>query len=340
MQKKSKKIIIFSLFIFTAAIILTGCTKKTAVKKTTVAVFVPGIAADSPTYSKLVKGVTLAVEEFNNTKTEDEKVDVTVLEAGTNQAEWSNKLTSLASTGKYDVIISSNPSLPELCVPLTEQFPKQKFILLDSELDGNTNISCLSYNQKDEAYLTGYIAGLMSTSKKIGLIAAQEYPVMNNVLLPYYTKGAQDADSSVTIDFRIVGNWYDGTKGAELANAMYVAGVDVILPICGGASQGVIASAKENNFYLTWFDENGFDKAPGKIISSCYAKQDTVAKEMTLEFLNGNTEWGKTKYAGFTDGYFEFVEDDPNYINTVPEEIRNKMHILVKGITEGTIVIE
>ena len=214
----------------------TACSKSTMPNKKSIAVFIPGIMADSPIYANLAKGVKEAVEQYNLKASDNKKVAVEILEAGTNQAEWSAKITSLASTGKYDVIISSNPSLPELCAPLTEQFPLVKYILLDASINGNQNIAAISYNQKEQSYLTGYIAGLMSKSHKVGLIAAQEYPIMNNVLLPYYSLGAKAADKNTSVDFRIVGNWYDASKGAELTDAMCAAGVDVILPICGGAA--------------------------------------------------------------------------------------------------------
>lgn len=318
--------LIFTLF-------LVSCAEKKN-SLTSIAVFAPGILADSPVYQMLADGVKEAVEEYN---AGTEKVKLTILEAGTNQAEWGNKITSLAATGTFDVIISSNPSLPDLVIPLTKQFPSQKFILLDAFAQGNDSIATVQYNQTEQSYLTGAIAALMSKKHKIGLLAAQEYPVMNNIILPGFQKGAQDVISGTTVDFRIVGNWYDASKGAELASAMNNAGCDVILPICGGASQGVISAAKEKGFFITWFDSNGFSKAPGIIISSTVMHQQKMAKEVTSEFLLGKTEWGVAKTVGIKEGYIEFVQDDPLYIQVVPQEIREKMADLLASIKDGSL---
>lgn len=318
--------LIFTLF-------LVSCAEKKN-SLTSIAVFAPGILADSPVYQMLADGVKEAVEEYN---AGTEKVKLTILEAGTNQAEWGNKITSLAAAGTFDVIISSNPSLPDLVIPLTKQFPSQKFILLDAFAQGNDSIATVQYNQTEQSYLTGAIAALMSKKHKIGLLAAQEYPVMNNIILPGFQKGAQDVISGTTVDFRIVGNWYDASKGAELASAMNNAGCDVILPICGGASQGVISAAKEKGFFITWFDSNGFNKAPGIIISSTVMHQQKMAKEVTSEFLLGKTEWGVAKTVGIKEGYIEFVQDDPLYIQVVPQEIREKMADLLASIKDGSL---
>lgn len=324
-----------------ALIPLSGCsgTEKTK-HAASIAVFIPGIMADSPTYAHVAEGVQEAIEAYNAGRTDDsEKATVYIMEAGTNQAEWPGKLTSLAATGSYDLIISSNPSLPEIAQPIAQQFPKQKFIFLDAALAGNQQIYTISYNQRDQAYISGYMAGLYSRSHKVALIAAQEYPIMNNILHPYFARGAADAFPGTSCEFRIVGNWYDASKGAEITNALADAGIDVILPICGGASQGVIAAAGERGQHIVWFDENGFKKAPGTIISCCMTKQAKAAKEATLQYLAGNTPWGTIKEVGFKEGYAEFFDSDENYIKHVSEDIRTKMKSLTTGLLDGSVAL-
>lgn len=319
------------------AFTFTGCSKKTEEKAPSIAVFIPGIMADSPTYAHVAEGVQEAVDTYNaSVSDEKQKAQLYIMEAGTNQSEWSTKLTALTATDQYDVIISSNPSLPEIAEPITKQFPNQKYIFLDAQLENNQSIYTVSYNQRDQAYLSGYIAGLYSKSHKVGLVAAQEYPIMNNILYPYFAKGAADAYSGTSCDFRIVGNWYDASKGAEITDALVSAGVDVVLPICGGASQGVISSAREHGIHIVWFDENGFKKAPGVIISCCMTKQAFAANEAVSQYLKGETPWGTTKIVGMKDGYAEYFESDPAYKEAVPEAIRNKMSELIASIKDGS----
>lgn len=334
-----KKII---LLLITSVCLITSCKKTT---NNSIAVFVPGIIDDSPTYAKLVKGVQNAVYNYNTKIQNDSDESVSpitllILEAGTNQAEWSSKLTALAAEQKYDVIISSNPSLPDIVEPIIQQFPNQKFILLDATKEGNQNIYTVCYNQYQQGYLAGYIGGLMSKSQKLALIAAQEYPVMNEIIYPSFVKGATASCPGCSVDFRVVGNWYDATKGAEIADALYKNDVDVILPICGGASQGVISSAVNNGIYISWFDDSGFSRAPGTIIGSSTVNQEKMAEIVTEDFLSGNTPWGSAKMVGMEDGFIEFIEDDPLYIQTVPEHIRLIMNNIVSDIKKGYLILE
>ncbi|MCF0241632.1 MAG: BMP family ABC transporter substrate-binding protein [Treponema sp.] len=322
-----KKIFVFVLAF--SVLVLSGCSKKT--EKKSVAVFIPGIMDGSPIYELLAQGVQNSVNKYNSGKSEEEQAELFIMEAGPSQSEWGPKITSLCASGKYDVIISSNPSIPELVEPITKQFPIQKFILLDGYLLGNENVYTVSYDQSDAAYLAGYIAALMSESHKIGLIAAQEYPVMNDVLHPNFVKGAEEAFSGTSCDFRIVGNWYDANKGMEISDNLIKNGVDVILPICGGASQGVIASAVNNGTYICWFDSNGFSKAPGTVISSSVILQDKMAEQVTDLFFANNVPWGNADSVGIKEGFVKFIEDDPLYISSVPEEVRVKMRRVIEG---------
>ena len=163
---------------------------------------------------------------------------------------------------------------------------------------------------------------------------------MNNIIYTYFEKGAQAANSASTVEFRIVGNWYDATKGAEIADAVAKIGVDVILPICGGASQGVITSAINNGCYITWFDDNGFAKAPGTIISSSVMEQKKMSYNVTKEFIEGKTPWGVAKMVGIKEGFVDFVQDDPLYIQAVPQDIREKMSALLEDIRLGKTEIK
>ncbi len=326
------------LSIIAASVLLCSCSAKKE-EGISIGVFIPGILEGSPVYSMLAEGVKSAADEFNSKNGDFSGASVHVFQAGTNQAQWSDKLTALAAEGRYDVIISSNPSLPAIVEPISARFPSQKFILLDAELFGNKSVATVSYNQYEQAYLTGYIGGLMSESHRLALIAAQEYPVMDNIIFPYFKKGAEDAVPGSTAEFRIVGNWYDAAKAAEIADALIKTGTDVILPICGGAAQGVLTSAVNSGIYITWFDDNGFSKAPQNIISSTVMRQDRMASKMTDEFLAGGTKWGTAETVGVSDGFIEFVQDDEAYIKNVPPEIRKKMAQLVDAIKNGTLKV-
>lgn len=306
-------------------------------KPASIAVFVPGVVSGSPIYEMLVAGVQKAAGEAAGAQ-------VKVVEGGFNQAEWEAKITSLAATGTYDLIVSSNPAIPAICAAVSVKFPAQAFLLLDGELAGNPKIYTLRYDQREQAYLAGHIAGLAAQaglggkpSARIGLVAGQEYPAMNGTILPSYRDGARAVDPKIEVDFRVVGNWYDAAKGDELAAAMIREGASVILTIAGGANQGVVQAAADAKASVVWFDVNGYAVRPGTVIGSAILRQDLAAYEATKRYLSGKLPFGTAEIVGVADGYVDFVQDDPAYIAAVPAALRKKQADLIDALKSGKL---
>ena len=345
-------IFFFLLVVLLPAILPGGCTNRKAEeparKEVSIGVFIPGVMAGSAIYEMLADGCKKAAADYAALHPGKEPF-VAVIEAGFNQAEWESKVTTLAASGAYDLIVSSNPSLPGIVSSVSEKFPAQKFLLLDGELEGNPNIYTLRYNQREQAYMAGFIAALVSleraefkngAAKKVGLVAGQEYPVMNNVILPGFLEGAQAVDPDFTVDFRVVGNWFDAVKAAELSAAMIRGGADVLLAISGGASHGVVQAASEAGAKVVWFDTNGYAIRPGTIIGSSILRQDKAAYEKTMLYLDGKLPFGKAEIVGAQGGYVDFVEDDPQYTAAVSQSVRKKQMELCASLRSGALVLD
>jgi simple sugar transport system substrate-binding protein len=196
-------------------------------------------------------------------------------------------------------------------------------------------IYTLRYNQREQAYMAGHLAALVAGaagSGRIGLVAGQEYPAMNGIILPAYEEGARAVNADSTVDFRVVGNWFDAGKGAELASDMIRHGAAVILCIAGGANEGVVQAAAEAGAKVIWFDTNGYAIRPGTVVGSSILYQDKAAYEKTRAFLEGRLPFGSAEILGVAEGYVDFVEDDPHYIASVDPEIRERQAALVDQI--------
>jgi basic membrane lipoprotein Med (substrate-binding protein (PBP1-ABC) superfamily) len=303
-----------------------------------IAVFVPGVVAGSPIYEQMVGGTQRAAAEYPGAA-------VKVLEAGFNQGEWEEKMTSLAATGEYELIVTSNPAMPSIIVPVAARFPDQKWLNLDAYLKGNPQIHTLLYNQMEMTYLDGYLGGLVTTSGmeganadlKAGLVVAQEYPALTKMMRPGYEKGLKAVNPGITVDYRVIGNWYDANKAADLANSMIDAGADVILTISGGANQGVIRACQNRGRYVLLVDAADYQAAPGTVVGCAVLNQARAAYERVKMAIEGTLAYGEAEIVNMKDGYIDFADDDPLYIESVPEDVRAKMAILVEKMRSGAL---
>jgi riboflavin transport system substrate-binding protein len=287
------------------------------VKAQKVCVYVPNVVSGSPTYEQLVAGAKRAAAEVPG-------ASVKVVEAGFNQAEWLGKLSALAATGEFSLIVSSNPSIPDLCAQVAASFPTARFFVADGWLPGNKAIHTVLYNQLEQGYLVGYLAGLASSGKlggaanhKAGMIVAQRYPSLDKLIEPGFAKGLKAADPAAILETRVLGNWYDATKASELASGLFDAGAAAILPIAGGAGQGVVSAAKTKGRYVLWFDDDsGYRLAPGTVIGCAVMRQERLVYERVkalLEQGSSSALYGKADVVGVKDGYVDFATDDPSY---------------------------
>ncbi len=301
-----------------------------------IAVFIPGLVEGSPTYEMLVAGVRQAVDKAG-------EVSLKIVEGGYNQGEWQDKITSLASTGEYDLIVTSNPSMPEICAEVTKVFPEQYFLVLDGHLSGNDRIFTFLFNQMEQSFLSGYYAGMLTGSgmtgtnpeKVVGLIIAQEYPMMNRVIRPGFELGLNQADGEIIVDYRVIGNWYDASKAAELTEASIAAGADIILTIAGGAGQGVLSAAARAGRYVLWFDDNGFDLASDVVLGCAILRLDLAAFETVGRAIRGTLPYGRAETAGVADGYVDFLIESEGAASTVPETIQQRQREMLEKIRNG-----
>jgi simple sugar transport system substrate-binding protein len=297
-----------------------------------IAVFIPGTLQGSPTYELLDSGVRKAAAEVPGTT-------VKTIEGGFNQAQWGEQIATLAATGQYDYIVTSNPAMPEIAAKAAKAFPKQRFLILES-WSKNPSYATLAYNHREMAYLHGVLAGLIAADRKappmLGLVVGQEYPDMNLAILPGFTEGLKSVSPAGKVEFRVVGNWYDAAKGGELAKSLFDQGVAVVLPIAGGANQGVITAAKTAGKSVLSYDIDGYAVEPGVVVGSGQIKQDKGAYELVKAALAGTLEYGKPRVVGVKEGYIDYVTDAAAFQKLVPATVGAKFLALLAAFKAGT----
>jgi len=333
------------IIIITFATFMISCKakelagEKQTEKAVSVLVYITGVTAGSPTYEMLAAGALEFAAEHNN-------VVVKIYEAGFNQAEWEEQLRAMVSEGAYDLVLGSNPSLPQICADVGNSFPAQKFIVTDAQFTGNMQICTYLYSQYEQALFLGYLAGLVTTSgmphanasKHIGFIAAQEFPLLTKQIVPGFLDGARLVDPGIDLDFRVIGNWFDANKAADLAYAMINSGVDVFSSIAGGAVQGIIKAITEReasgkrSAYLINFNTNEYNKAPGFIVGCGIMEQKKLVKEILNDYLIENIPFGTSQTVGVKEGYLDFIFDDPGYRDHIPSEVKDKFGAFMKNM--------
>ena len=322
--------------VLAAALILASCAAQPPAGPASVAVFIPGTLQGSPTYEQLDAGVRQAVAEFPGTT-------VKTIEGGFNQAQWGEQISALAASGEYRYIVTSNPAMPEIAAGAAKAYPEQKFIILES-WSTNPSYATLAYNHRELAYLHGVLGGLIAADRKapavLGLVVGQEYPDMNNAILPGLEEGLKSVSPEGKVEFRVVGNWYDAAKGSELAKGLFDQGVAVVLPISGGANQGVVTAAKTSGKSVLWYDVDGYAIEPGVIVGSGRVLQDKASYELVKKALAGTLAYGKPEVVGVKEGYLDYLSGTEAFQKLVSPALREKFEAVLADFKSGKTHLE
>lgn len=327
-----KRILFFSMAAVLA--LSVSCAKpEGGLNRLSVAVFVPGVASGSPIYEMLVAGANKAVAESPG-------ATIKVIEGGYDQSAWLDKLRDIAASGEFGLIVSSNPAIPELCAKVAADYPDQRFFIADAYMQGNPAMHTVLYNQMEQGYLVGYLAGLVGKAARpdgplmAGLVSAQRYPTLDRLIEPGFAAGLKAVDASYSLEYREIGNWYDANKAAELARSLYAAGAELILPIAGGAGQGVVAVASELGKKVVWFDGSGYQLGPDAVVGCATIAQDRLVYERLKALLAGEKLYGKADIVGARDGYVGFDTSGPAY-KSLPEALRDAFELALGELAKG-----
>ncbi|MQQ10715.1 BMP family ABC transporter substrate-binding protein [Epibacterium sp. SM1979] len=89
------------------------------------------------------------------------------------------------------------------------------------------NLSVFDNYIQDASYLSGIIAGAMTTSGNIGMVGGFPIPEVNR-LMHAFMAGAQEMNPDIKFQVSFIGSWFDPPKAKETAYAMIENGADML----------------------------------------------------------------------------------------------------------------
>lgn len=139
---------------------------------------------------------------------------------------------------------------------VADEFPNQKFAIVDMFIDPIVypNVASLLFDEHEGSALVGAIAGLTTTTDKIGFIGGLDIPLTNKYAAGYiFGAGYMNPqfNSTTNIEANVImaytNSYVDFVAGQTLADGMYDAGADIIFASAGRAGLGVFESVKDKN---------------------------------------------------------------------------------------------
>lgn len=122
-------------------------------------------------------------------------------------------------------IFGAEAEAREVCA----EYPEVAFLLGSSFLEDPAvpNLAVFDNYIQDASYLTGIVAGAMTTSGNIGMVGGFPIPEVNR-LMNAFMAGVRETRPDATFQVSFIGSWFDPPKAKETALAMIDGGADVM----------------------------------------------------------------------------------------------------------------
>ncbi|KPU26464.1 hypothetical protein TR13x_09900 [Caloranaerobacter sp. TR13] len=317
----SKKIIALLLTTVLVLTLAVGCTSKT--EKVTIGMITDtGGLGDQSFNDSAWDGLARAEKELG--------IERKVLESDTAD-DYLPNLTSFAEEN-MDLIIGVGFLFSESMKTAAEQFPNQKFAIIDSVVDA-PNVASLTFKEEEGSFLVGVIAGLATKTNKIGFIGGMKFPLIEKFEYGFRA-GVKAVNPNAEVFVNYAGSFEDAAKGKEIALVQHEKGADVIYHAAGGVGVGLIEAAKEKGFWAIGVDKDQSSLAPENVLCSMVKRVDNATFYVAKAVKEGKFE-GKVYTYGLKEEGVGYSDKAGN----LTQELKDAAEKYKKAIIEGKIIV-
>lgn len=196
----------------------------------------------------------------------------------------------------------------DMFMEMKDDYPDIHFISFNGEVEGD-NITSLHFDGYAMGYFAGMLAGEMSKTDSVGVIAA--FPFQPEV--KGFEDGVKFHSPSVTVNVDFVESWVDETKALEIFNTMKNNNVDVYYPAGDGYHLDIIREVKQEGLYVIGYLGDQLDLGESAVLTSTVQEVEKLYEYVATEFKNGELENGNLSF-DFEDGVIsmgEFSQEVP-----------------------------
>ena len=257
-------------------------------------------------------------------------------------------LTELSELGEWDIIVTGTYSLKEAIVTVAAEFPEQKFIVYDTELDYSDGAfqNAVSYAamQNEGSFLAGALAALMTETDTVGFVGGKETTSVSDFLVGYI-EGAQYINPDITVYSSFIGSFTDTSTAKELTLSQYGQNADIVFAVCSGAGLGVYEAAKEKGLWAFGVDsdqalilEDTDPDTAKQIMTSVVKHLDVILADAIGDYIDGSLTFGQHFNVNLAAGGIGLA-DNEYYQAAVPEDVRVQVDEISEKIVSGEIVV-
>ena len=270
------------------------------------------------------KGRKAVEEKFGD------KVKTTFVENIPESAADAERVFRQLATDGNKLIFGTTFGYMEAMLKVAKEFPDVKFEHATGFKTAD-NLAQYDVRTYEGAYLAGVVAGKMSKSGKLGVVASVPIPeVLRNI--DSFTLGARSVNPKATTAVVWVNKWFDPGKEREAATTLIGQGVDVLMQNTDSAA--VVQTAQEKGVYAFGWDSDMTSFGPKAHLAASMINWGVYYTQRVQAVLDGSWKTS-THWVGLKENGIDLSAFNPE----LPADVKALVEERKKGIVDGSAPI-
>ncbi|MEI8217099.1 MAG: BMP family ABC transporter substrate-binding protein [Eubacteriales bacterium] len=197
------------------------------------------------------------------------------------------------------VIFTTSFGFMDATEALAKEYPDVIFMHFSGYKMNDTNFGNYFGAMEEARYLSGIVAGMKTTTNKIGFVAAFPYTELL-IGINAFTLGVQSVNKDATVSVVWTNSWFDPAKEKEAAIALLDQGCDVIAQHCD--TTGPQIAAEERGAFAIGYNSDSSAAAPKAFMTAPVWNHGVYYVAQIQKVIDGT--WKPESYYGnMADGY-------------------------------------
>ncbi|MEZ7828760.1 MAG: BMP family ABC transporter substrate-binding protein [Brachymonas denitrificans] len=258
-----------------------------------------------------------------------DKVQTSFVEKVPESSDAERVLRDMASQGNQ-LIFGTTFGYMESMVKVARDFPDARFEHATGYKTA-ANLSTYDSRTYEGAYMAGVIAGKMTQSNVLGVVASVPIPeVLRNI--NSFTLGAQSVNPAITTKVVWVNEWFNPPKETEAATALINGGADILMQ--NTDSSAVLQTAEKMGKRGFGWDSDMTQYGPKAHLGSAVINWGPYYIKTVRDVLDGKWQSGESWW-GVKEGAIDLV----SLAADVPADAKAKLDEVRAGLRDGSFHI-
>ncbi len=230
----------------------------------------------------------------------------------------------------YEIIFGDAYGNEEAARRVARDYPETAFCFGSGFNPAEPNFSVFDNWVHEPAYLCGMIAGRLTKTGLLGVVAAEPVPEVNR-LINAFRAGARAVNPAVLVKIAFVGSWFDPAKAAGAARSQIEAGADLIY----GERYGVFEACRRKRILAFGNLQDQNHLAPDTVVTGPIWDMWPTVKQVVTDVQD-------ERYRALDYGQWSMMEKGGAFLasyhslaDSIPEEVRDLVDRTRRDILAG-----